>query len=271
MQTLLEEILAEHGAVIFNGDGYSEAWHAEAEKRGLGNLRTSVDALPILDDPEVKAIFEKYGVLSNRELHSRLEVYLELYCKSVAVEARTTVEMARTIIFPAAIRYQGELAATCASLMAVKYKFDTDTLDKMTGLVKELQDGIAAHRDGDGVERARRRCSSTPSTTATRCCRRCWRCARRPTSSKAWSPTTSGRSRPTRRCSSSSDACVLQSVEGSDHTHGGADEHLRSEAHSRTHGRHDERHGADRAWGIPLDHVSAAGRGIGPRREFGGE
>ncbi len=142
VQKLLEEILATHGAVIFNGDGYSEAWHAEAAERGLPNLRTTVDALPVLDQDEVKSLFETYGVLSKRELHSRLEVYLELYCKSVAVEAKTTIEMARTIIFPAAVRYQGELAGTCASLKTVGYTFDTNTLDRLTALVKELQDGI---------------------------------------------------------------------------------------------------------------------------------
>jgi glutamine synthetase len=144
IQKLLEGILASHGGVIFNGDGYSEAWHAEAMERGLPNLKTSVDALPVLDEDEVKSLFETYGVLSKRELHSRLEVYLELYCKSVAVEARTTIEMAKTIIFPAAIRYQGELASTCANLKALGIAFDTDTLDAVTSLVKSLQDGIAA-------------------------------------------------------------------------------------------------------------------------------
>ena len=89
-------------------------------------------------------MFERYGVLSKRELESREEVYLEQYVKSVATEARTAIEMARTIIFPAAMRYQGELAATCASLKAVGYKFDTLTLDRITDLVKGLQDGIAA-------------------------------------------------------------------------------------------------------------------------------
>ena len=84
---------------------------------------------------------------AKRELHSRFEVYLEQYCKSVNVEARTgDRDGARPIIFPAAIRYQGELAATCASLKAVGYAFDTDTLDKVTALVKELQDGIARSR-----------------------------------------------------------------------------------------------------------------------------
>src|SRR5271165_4757551 len=72
-----------------------------------------------------------------------MEVYIEQYSLTVGLEARTTIEMAKTLIFPAAIRYQGELAATCASLKALGYKFDTDTLDKVTGLVKDLQDGIA--------------------------------------------------------------------------------------------------------------------------------
>jgi hypothetical protein len=89
-------------------------------------------------------MFERYGVLSKRELESRQEVYLEQYVKSVATEARTAIEMARTIIFPAAMRYQGQLAATCVSLKALGYKFDTLTLDKITALVAELQDGIAA-------------------------------------------------------------------------------------------------------------------------------
>ena len=143
IQAVLEEILAEHGSVIFNGDGYSDAWHAEAEKRGLPNLRTCIEALPLLGNRETTELFSKYGVLSERELHSRKDVYLEQYCLVVSLEARTVIEMAKTIVFPAAIRYQGELASTCANLKAVGYVFDTDTLDKVTALVKELQDGIA--------------------------------------------------------------------------------------------------------------------------------
>ena len=154
VQKLVADILEKHGAVIFNGDGYSEAWHQEAEKRGLPNLRTSVDALPVLDSPEVVAMFDKYSVLSPRELQSRMEVYLEQYCLTVGLEARTAIEMAKTVIFPAAIRYQGQLAQTCVNLKAVGYTFDTDTLDKVTALVKNLQDGIAklekalAHKNG---------------------------------------------------------------------------------------------------------------------------
>ena len=143
VQKVLEDILKENGDIIFNGNGYTEAWHAEAEKRGLPNLRSCVDALPLLGTREATELFEHYGVLSPRELHSRMEVYIEQYCLVVGLEARTAVAMAKTLIFPAAIRYQGELAATCASLKAVGYTFDTDTLDKITALVKDLQDGIA--------------------------------------------------------------------------------------------------------------------------------
>lgn len=137
----------DHGAVVFNGDGYSAEWHAEAEQRGLLNLKTTADALPVLKSPEVQELFAKYEVLSERELESRLETYLEQYCLTVHVEANLTLEMARTMIFPAAIRYQSELATTCANLKVVGFEFDTDTLDRVTELIKYLQDGIAALED----------------------------------------------------------------------------------------------------------------------------
>ncbi|QDT40732.1 Glutamine synthetase [Gimesia alba] len=143
LQKLLTEIMNEHGAVIFNGDGYSDEWHAEAEKRGLLNLKTTADALPILQTEEVKELFTKYSVLSERELESRLETYLEQYVMSIKVEYNLTLKMAKTMIFPAVIRYQGELVSNCASLKMLDYDFDTKTLDKVTLLVKSLQDSIA--------------------------------------------------------------------------------------------------------------------------------
>jgi glutamine synthetase len=143
IQTLLTEIIKECEPVIFNGDGYSAAWHQEAAKRGLLNHKTAVDAIPVLGTKECKELFSKYGVLSERELDSRLDIYLEQYCKTVRVEALQTIEMAKTLIFPAAIRYQSELASTCVNLKALGYEFDTDTLDKLTSLVKGLQDSIA--------------------------------------------------------------------------------------------------------------------------------
>jgi glutamine synthetase len=171
VQTLLTEIINEHGAIVFNGNGYSEEWHEEARRRGLVNHKTAADALPMLGDPEVRDLMEKYAVLSPRELQSRLDIYLEQYCKTVAVEARQTIEMARTLIFPAAIRYQNELASTCANLKLVGYEFDTDTLDKVTRLVKSLQDSFD-HRDQSGLAaEARHLCDRVlPAMSAIRDC-----------------------------------------------------------------------------------------------------
>ncbi|MCM2369778.1 glutamine synthetase III family protein [Aporhodopirellula aestuarii] len=167
VQALLTEIINECSAVIFDGDGYSEEWHKEAEERGLLNLKTTADALPQLLKPETIELFESYGVLSPRELHSRFETYVEQYCLSIDVEAALAVKIAKTQIFPAAIRYQSELAATCANLKAIGYDFDTDTLDAVTVLVKSLQDSIAklefAIADGeasDPMDEAKHHCDA---------------------------------------------------------------------------------------------------------------
>ncbi len=140
VQKVVQQIIKEHGAIIFNGDNYSEEWHKEAEKRGLSNNRTTPDALPAITDPEVVKIFTRFKVLSRRELKSREEIYTEQYVKSINVEAILTLRLARTQIFPAAVRYQNELATTCTNLKANGYTFDTNTLDKVTALVKDLQD-----------------------------------------------------------------------------------------------------------------------------------
>jgi glutamine synthetase len=143
IQTLLEQIMTLHGSVIFNGDGYSDEWQIEAESRGLPNLRTTVDALPQLATDEAKELFSRYGVLNNRELQSRLDVSFEHYVLSVGVEARSTLEIAKTIVFPTAMRYQTELAANGASLAVVGYEFDKGVLDEMCGLIADLKDAIA--------------------------------------------------------------------------------------------------------------------------------
>ena len=111
VQTLLAEIVADHGAVIFNGNGYSDEWPIEAEQRGLKNLRTTVDALPELITPEAIELFAKYGVFNEGEAHSRFEIGCEQYILAVAVEANLTLEIGTTTILPAAMRYQTELAA----------------------------------------------------------------------------------------------------------------------------------------------------------------
>jgi glutamine synthetase len=160
-QKILQEIITKHGAVIFNGDNYTASWHEEAEKRGLPNLKGCVDALPVLAAPEISQLFEKYGVLSPRELQSRHDIYVEQYIKTVSTEAKLVVEIARTMLFPAAVRYQNELATTCTNLKALGYTFDTDTLDEITKLVKGLQDSAnsleksLAHHGGGLLDEAK--------------------------------------------------------------------------------------------------------------------
>jgi glutamine synthetase len=139
VQALLQKIMIEHDAVIFNGDGYSEEWHKEAETRGLANLKTTPDALPMLAAPSTIELFTKYGVLTEAELRSREEIYLEQYCKTVETEANLMVRMATTIIFPAAFRYQNELAQACANLKAIGKEYGTTTLDQLTTNLRAMQ------------------------------------------------------------------------------------------------------------------------------------
>ncbi|MEP6654932.1 MAG: glutamine synthetase III, partial [Myxococcales bacterium] len=157
IQDLLSEIVREHGAVIFNGNGYSSEWHAEAEKRGLPNFKTAVDALPMLQKPEVIAVFDKYKVLSPRELSSRYEICLEQYCKAVNVEANLTAKIAKTSILPAALRYQSALAENANAVKAAGLAPETALLKQVTELVAKLQSGLSglttatAHHGGDGA------------------------------------------------------------------------------------------------------------------------
>ncbi|MGB5757681.1 MAG: glutamine synthetase III [Acidimicrobiales bacterium] len=143
VQAVLADIVADHGDVIFNGDGYSDQWQIEAASRGLKNLRTTVDALPELDSAEVKELFKRYDVLSERELASRYEVYLEQYHLSVVVEAKATLEMAKTVIRPAALRYQTELAQNAAALSELGYEPDKSLLEEVSTHLADLTAGVA--------------------------------------------------------------------------------------------------------------------------------
>jgi len=144
VQLLLSEIVASHGAVIFNGNGYADEWQIEAEQRGLKNLKTTVDSLPELMAPESVALFTTYGVFSERELESRYEIGIEQYILTVGVEANLTSEIATTVILPAAIRYQTELAQNVASLKAAGVEADLTTLAAVSAPLGLLKTSIAA-------------------------------------------------------------------------------------------------------------------------------
>ena len=142
---LIQEIWAKHGTkVVFNGNGYSEAWHKEAvEKRGLVNNRNTVEALPVLKSKEVVALFAKYNVLSARESEARYEVKVERYVKEITTEGKLALTIARSQILPAAIRYQSELATAAAAVNAAGVKGSTTLLEQVTTLIAELEAGIA--------------------------------------------------------------------------------------------------------------------------------
>ena len=144
VQQLLTEVITEHGDVVYNGDGYSEKWQIEAAERGLPNLKTTLDAIPELIKPESIALFEKYGVFSERELHSRYEVRLEQYALTVAVEAKLTLEIGTTVILPAAVRYQTELAQNVAALKKAGVEPSLTALEAVSAPIADLTAGLTS-------------------------------------------------------------------------------------------------------------------------------
>ena len=112
---IVKESYSDNKQVCFGGDNYDEAWHAEAEQRGLKNLRTTPDALPEVLTDQTVAAFENYDVLSRRELESRYEVWIEQYWLRANIEAETTFSIAKTMILPAALRYLALIAESRAA------------------------------------------------------------------------------------------------------------------------------------------------------------
>jgi glutamine synthetase len=143
VQQLLTDIITEHGAVVFNGDGYSEDWQTEAAARGLPNLKTTLDALPELVKPETLELFEKYKVFNDREMHSRYEVGLEQYALTIKVEAKLTLKLGSTVILPAAIRYQTEVAQNIATLKAAGVEPSTALLEDVSTPIADLSNALA--------------------------------------------------------------------------------------------------------------------------------
>jgi glutamine synthetase len=127
---------------VYNGDGYSEKWQVEAAQRGLLNLKTTLDAIPELVKPESVELFEKYGVFTERELHSRYEVRLEQYALTVAVEAKLSLEIGTTVILPAALRYQTELAQNVATLKAAGVEPTLTLLEAVSAPLGDLSEAL---------------------------------------------------------------------------------------------------------------------------------
>src|SRR5262249_46823742 len=156
-QELLPGIIKEHKKVIFNGDNYTEEWHKDAEKRGLPNLRNTVDSLPVIIRKDSVELFTKYKVYSERELQSRYASFAEKYVKEVTIEANMMLHMAKTMILPAALRYQAEVATAvnAAKSAGVDNSAQVEHLRDLTGAISKFQAAItsldgAAHHHPDG-------------------------------------------------------------------------------------------------------------------------
>jgi len=142
---VVKETWSDHKRVVFDGDNYSEDWHAEAESRGLANLRQTPDALPWLVEPGTVEVFSKYEVLSERELESRYEVYLEQYTTTINIEGETAASIARTMLLPAAIKWLAVLDEAEGGTGIARLQ------EELSGLVDEFVEAIfaleAANRD----------------------------------------------------------------------------------------------------------------------------
>ena len=144
IQEVLLGIIKENKKVLFNGDGYSEEWHKEAEKRGLPNLRTTTDALPVIIRKDSIELFTKYKVYTEKELQSRFVILCENYVKTVKIEGKTAVLMAKGMILPAAIRYQGEVANSVNATKAagVDNSAQLEVLKNLTSTITDFQKAL---------------------------------------------------------------------------------------------------------------------------------
>lgn len=158
LRGVLSEEVKGFKRIIFNGDGYSDEWVEEAERRGLLNLRSTLDALPSLVESKNAQLFEKYQVLSRRELESRHEIMVEQYFMTVNIEGETAADMARTMVLPAATRYLSELllCADRADEVGVKTKGVATTAravaEAIDGLVESLDHLVEQNAELGGDE-----------------------------------------------------------------------------------------------------------------------
>ena len=142
---LIKEYLTEHQRIIFNGNGYSDEWVAEAERRGLPNIRSMIEAVETLTTDKAVKLFEKFGIFTKAELESREEVLYEIYAKTINIEALTMVDMASKEIIPAVIKYSKSLAD---SVLAVKEagadaEVQTELLKEVSAKLTEMKTALA--------------------------------------------------------------------------------------------------------------------------------
>lgn len=141
---ILKNLVKEHKRIIFNGDGYSEAWQKEAAKRGLPNLKDSIEAYPTMQSKKATSLFKKYGVLTKPELESRVNIFFEKYAMQLQIESEQMVLIARQMILPAAYEHQARLAEAVASTQAAGIDCDdaVGTLEHFVSLVTQFSQAL---------------------------------------------------------------------------------------------------------------------------------
>ena len=141
---LIKEYATENQRIVFNGDGYSDAWVEEAERRGLPNIRSMVEAIPAMVTDTAIKLFERFGVFTEAELRSRAEIQYETYAKAINIEARTMIDMASKQFMPAFIKYTKTLADTINAVTAAgaDASVQKDCLDKVTVLMGETKTAL---------------------------------------------------------------------------------------------------------------------------------
>ncbi len=141
---IIKETYKQHNRVIFNGNNYDDAWAKEAEKRKLPNVRNAVDALKAFVSDKALKLFEKYEVLSHKELHSRYDIYVETYAKQINIEGLTAIDMAKKQFIPAAIEYSTFLADSISSFKSVKAEaiVQEELLKKLGAVLKSAYNNL---------------------------------------------------------------------------------------------------------------------------------
>jgi len=127
---LVKDVMKKHKRVLFNGDGYSEGWVEEAQRRGLPNLKTTFDAIPYFNDTKAIELFKKYSIFTKNELDSRAEIMLDSYSKHINIEAKIMISMTQQDIIPAVINYTNKLANSINSIQSVSSEIDTTVQNK---------------------------------------------------------------------------------------------------------------------------------------------
>ncbi len=163
LDTLIKETIAENKRIIFNGDGYSDNWVEEAEKRGLLNLRSTPDAIPVyLLDKNVE-VLSKHGVYSRTELESRVEILLDEYNKTINIEALTMIDMAKKDILPAVMTYVKDLSETAATAQALgaDLTVEKELVTKLSALAAQTYKALTALEEADAKVTEMKKTAST--------------------------------------------------------------------------------------------------------------